>query len=167
MVQIEQSVDEDKLIEIQIKKSQKRIDRDVKEMFGYHHLTRSTSNKVLRNMISKRLTMTVMVIDLVGSTKLSAEIHPMRYSQVHNRGCVAFLPSWALPEGILKRRDGYPCLPGRIRRAHGPFPCRGECPRADCRLEFPDRPVSPNALDFVEHSLELIIEINDQLQVAV
>jgi len=29
-------------------------------------------------MTSKRLSMTVMVIDLVGSTKLSAEIHPMR-----------------------------------------------------------------------------------------
>ena len=71
-------MDEEKLIEIQVKKSQKRIDRDVKEMFGFHHLTRSTSNRVLRKMISKRITMTVMVIDLVGSTKLSAEIHPMR-----------------------------------------------------------------------------------------
>ena len=71
-------MDENKLIETQVKKSQKRIDRDVKEMFGYHHLTNSTSNKVLRKMISKRVTMTVMVIDLVGSTKLSAEIHPMR-----------------------------------------------------------------------------------------
>jgi class 3 adenylate cyclase len=71
-------MDEDKIIEIQVKKSQKRIDRDVKELFGYHHLTNSTSNRVLRNMISKRITMTVMVIDLVGSTKLSAEIHPMR-----------------------------------------------------------------------------------------
>jgi len=71
-------MDEDKLIEIQVKKSQKRIDRDIKEKFGYHHLTRSTSNKALRNMVSKRITMTVMVIDLVGSTKLSAEISPMR-----------------------------------------------------------------------------------------
>jgi class 3 adenylate cyclase len=71
-------MDEEKLIEIQVKKSQKRVDRDVNEMFGFHHLTNSTSNKALRNMISKRITMTVMVIDLVGSTKLSAEIHPMR-----------------------------------------------------------------------------------------
>jgi len=71
-------MNEDKLIEIQVKKSQKRIDRDVKEKFGYHHLTRSTSNKALRNKISKRLSMTVMVIDLVGSTKLSTEISPMR-----------------------------------------------------------------------------------------
>jgi len=71
-------MDEDKLIEIQVKKSQKRIDRDIKEKFGYHHLTRSTSNKALRNMVSKRITMTVMVIDLVGSTKLSMEISPMR-----------------------------------------------------------------------------------------
>ncbi len=71
-------MDEDNLIQIQVKKSQKRIDRDIKERFGYHHLTRSTSNKALRNKISKRLTMTVMVIDLVGSTKLSTEISPMR-----------------------------------------------------------------------------------------
>ena len=75
---MEPYMDEDKLIEIQVKKSQKRIDRDIKEKFGYHHLTRSTSNKALRNMVSKRITMTVMVIDLVGSTKLSMEISPMR-----------------------------------------------------------------------------------------
>lgn len=71
-------MDEDNLIQIQVKKSQKRIDRDIKERFGYHHLTRSTSNKALRNKISKRLSMTVMVIDIVGSTKLSTEISPMR-----------------------------------------------------------------------------------------
>ena len=71
-------MDEDKIIEIQVKKSQKRIERDVQEMFGYRHLTHSTSNKILRSEIGKRITMTVMVIDLVGSTKLSAEIHPMR-----------------------------------------------------------------------------------------
>jgi len=71
-------MDEDNIIEIQVRKSQKRIDRDIKEKFGYHHLTRSTSNKALRNMVSKRITMTVMVIDLVGSTKLSTEISPMR-----------------------------------------------------------------------------------------
>ncbi len=71
-------MDEDKLIEIQVKKSQKRLDRDIKEMFAYHHLTNSTSNKALRSKTGKRLTMTVMVIDLVGSTRLSAEIHPMR-----------------------------------------------------------------------------------------
>ncbi len=69
-------MDEDNLIQIQVKKSQKRIDRDIKERFRYHHLTRSTSNKALRNKISKRLSMTVMVIDLVGSTKLSTKIPP-------------------------------------------------------------------------------------------
>jgi len=71
-------MDEDNLIQIQVKKSQKRIERDIKEKFGYHHLTCSTSNKALRNMVSKRITMTVMVIDLVGSTKLSTEISSMR-----------------------------------------------------------------------------------------
>jgi len=71
-------MDEEKQIEVQVKKSQKRIQREVKEGFGYHHLTRSISNIALRNKISKRLSMTVMFIDLVGSTKLSAEIHPMR-----------------------------------------------------------------------------------------
>jgi len=71
-------MDEDKLIEIQVKKSQKRVDKDVKEGFGYHHLTRSTSNNVLRTKISKRLSMTLMIIDLVGSTKLSTELSPMR-----------------------------------------------------------------------------------------
>lgn len=69
---------EEEIIELQVKKSQKRLVRDIKEGFGYHHLTHSTSNKSIRNMTSKRLSMTVMVIDLVGSTKLSAEIHPMR-----------------------------------------------------------------------------------------
>jgi class 3 adenylate cyclase len=71
-------LDEDQLIEIQVKNSQKRLDRDVKERFAFHHLTRSTSNKALRGKTGKRLSMTVMVIDLVGSTRLSAEIHPMR-----------------------------------------------------------------------------------------
>ncbi len=71
-------MDEEKIIEIQVKKSQKRIDRDIKEGFGYHHLTRSTTNKVLRTKISKRLSMTMMIVDLVGSTKLSTELSPMR-----------------------------------------------------------------------------------------
>jgi len=34
-----------KQIEVQVKKSQKRIQREVKEGFGYHHLTETLKNQ--------------------------------------------------------------------------------------------------------------------------
>lgn len=69
-------INEEKQIDIIIKQSEKRIAQYIKEDFLFHHLTNALTNKTLRKYTSKRISMSVMFVDLVGSTKLSAEIAP-------------------------------------------------------------------------------------------
>ena len=59
-----------------IKKSQERIRRSLEKGFLYHHLALSRSNKFLRQHDSERLSMYVLYVDLVGSTKMSEDLNP-------------------------------------------------------------------------------------------
>ncbi|HET7643754.1 MAG TPA: adenylate/guanylate cyclase domain-containing protein [Nitrososphaeraceae archaeon] len=62
--------------------SQNRIKREIKKGFKFQHLTCALSNRILRNHISKRVSMAVMFIDLVESTKISIEISPKQLPNV-------------------------------------------------------------------------------------
>ena len=59
-------------IENLIRESKNRIQKEIKKGFKFHHLTYALSNHILRNHISQRVSMVVMFVDLVDSTKISA-----------------------------------------------------------------------------------------------
>lgn len=69
-------------IEKQLISSQNRIKKEIKKGFNFQHLTCALSNRILRNHISKRISMAVMFIDLVDSTKISIEISPKQLPNV-------------------------------------------------------------------------------------
>ncbi|MGY5149921.1 MAG: adenylate/guanylate cyclase domain-containing protein [Candidatus Nitrosopumilus sp. bin_68KS] len=56
--------------------SKKRVKKSLDGDFAYHHLALSRSNNFLRKHDSERLPMYVMFVDLVGSTKMSANLSP-------------------------------------------------------------------------------------------
>ena len=71
-----------KEVESLIRASKIRIQKEVKEGFKFHHLTDSLSNRLLRNHISQRVSMVVMFVDLVDSTKISIEISSQKLPNV-------------------------------------------------------------------------------------
>ena len=66
-------------VENLIRESKNRIQKEIKNGFKFHHLTYALSNHILRNHISQRVSMVVMFVDLVDSTKISASISPRNY----------------------------------------------------------------------------------------
>ena len=56
--------------------SKKRVRKALDGNFQYHHLALYRSNKFLRKHDSGRLPMFVLYADLVGSTKISADLSP-------------------------------------------------------------------------------------------
>lgn len=56
--------------------SKKRVKKSLNESFEYHHLALLRSNKFLRRHDSERLPLFVLYVDLVDSTKMSADLSP-------------------------------------------------------------------------------------------
>lgn len=83
-----------------LKKSRQRIKRSLVEGFEYHHLATARSNKFLRKHDSERLLMYVIYVDLVGSTKMSADLSP----QVFNIVIRTFSQEMAY---VIEQFDGY------------------------------------------------------------
>lgn len=65
-----------------IKKCYNRIKKSLVEGFEYHHLATARSNKFLRKHDSERLSMFVLYVDLVGSTKMSSDLNPKIFNIV-------------------------------------------------------------------------------------
>jgi len=56
--------------------SKKRVRKDLDRNFRYSHLALSRSNKFLRKHDSEILSVFILYTDLLGSTKMSADLSP-------------------------------------------------------------------------------------------
>lgn len=65
-----------------IQNSITRLSKSIKQGFRYSHLNNATSNKHLREYVSKRIPLYVIFVDLVGSTKMSQKIPPAQLEDV-------------------------------------------------------------------------------------
>ena len=65
-----------------IQNSITRLRKSIKQGFQYSHLNNATSNKHLREYVSKRIPLYVIFVDLVGSTKMSQKIPPAQLGDV-------------------------------------------------------------------------------------
>lgn len=65
-----------------VKESQKRIKKALVEGFEYHHLAIAKSDHFLRKHTSQKLNLAVIFVDLVGSTRMSAELAPDFLSKI-------------------------------------------------------------------------------------
>jgi class 3 adenylate cyclase len=65
-----------------IQNSITRLRKSIKQGFQYSHLNNATSNKHLREYVSKRIPLYVIFVDLVGSTKMSQKIPPAQLDDV-------------------------------------------------------------------------------------
>jgi class 3 adenylate cyclase len=65
-----------------IQNSITRLRKSIKQGFQYSQLNNATSNKHLREYVSKRIPLYVIFVDLVGSTKMSQKIPPSQLEDV-------------------------------------------------------------------------------------
>jgi class 3 adenylate cyclase len=65
-----------------IQNSITRLRKSIKQGFQYSQLNNATSNKHLREYVSKRIPLYVIFVDLVGSTKMSQKIPPSQLQDV-------------------------------------------------------------------------------------
>lgn len=65
-----------------IQNSITRLRKSIKQEFQYSQLNNATSNKHLREYVSKRIPLYVIFVDLVGSTKMSQKIPPSQLEDV-------------------------------------------------------------------------------------
>ena len=65
-----------------IQNSITRLRKSIKQGFQYSHLNNATSNKHLREYVSKRIPLYVIFVDLVDSTKMSQKILPSQLGDV-------------------------------------------------------------------------------------
>ena len=82
MIKLTLNNQEQSKIESCIKKCQKRITHSLDRDFEYHHMAIARSNKFLRSHDSEKMEMSVLFVDLGGSTKMSSELSTDDLAQI-------------------------------------------------------------------------------------